>query len=67
MFAVSGDPVADFERWDAEQERRIARRPRCTECGEHIQEMVFYEINGEPVCCECLDIGYRKFTEDYIE
>ena len=32
------DPVADFERHDREQARRLARLPTCERCGHPIQQ-----------------------------
>ena len=63
----SDDPVRDFERYDAQRERELARRPKCCECDEHIQEDYCFEIDGELVCIHCLKRYYLKNTEDYIE
>lgn len=62
----SDDPVADFERYDAEQQRRLSELPVCSECGEPVQDDFYYEINDEIICQECLDRDFRKRTEDYI-
>ena len=61
------DPIRDFERWDRERERRLEFLPVCVDCGHHIQADYFYEINGEPICPACMESGYRKEMEDYIE
>ena len=55
MFFRSDDPVADFNRWDAEQEEKLERLPKCTECGEHIQQERAVCINGDWYCDKCLD------------
>lgn len=60
------DPVEDFERYDAEQQRRLSELPVCSECGEPVQDDYYYEINDEIICQECLDRDFRKRTEDYI-
>ena len=54
------DPIADFEGWDADQERQLARRPTCTECDEHIQEETAYYINGEWICHSCMECYLRE-------
>ena len=61
-------PYLDFERREREEERWLSRRPRCCECGEHIQDEELYEIDeGKLVCRACLDEHYKKCTEDYID
>lgn len=60
------DPIADFNRWDAEQNRKLERMPVCCECGEHIQDDTCFEINDEIICNSCM-MQYRRFTSDLIE
>lgn len=48
------DPIADFNRHDAKQERELKRLPRCSECGEHIQQEDAVFINSFWYCDECL-------------
>lgn len=67
MFLRTDDPIADYDRWDAEQERELERLPVCTECGERITDDFFYDINGECICERCMDANYKKSTDDYIE
>jgi formylmethanofuran dehydrogenase subunit E len=66
-MAWSGDPLADFDRWDAKQQKQLDRLPKCADCGEPIQHDHFYLINDEAICPDCLDAGYRKDVEDYVE
>lgn len=61
------DPVADFLAHDAERQRRLRRRPRCCECGEHIQDEYAYCINDEWICEACLNGHYRQSVEDFVE
>lgn len=58
------DPNENFLRYDREQQRRLARRPKCDICGEHIQDEYCYLIGGETVCPECLENDYRMEIED---
>ena len=37
-MGFTDDPVADFERYDAEREWKLNRLPVCWCCGEHIQQ-----------------------------
>ena len=49
------DPIADFERWDTEQNKRLEQRPECAECGEPIQDYEAYYINDEWICESCME------------
>lgn len=60
------DPIADFARWDAEQESFREQLPLCVECGNHIEDDFCYEINSEYICQDCLDRNYKKVTTDLI-
>ena len=61
------DPIADYERHEAEQERRLAELPVCEICGEPIQDEHLFLINDEFVCTACLIRDFRKDTDDYVE
>ena len=67
MFNRTDDPLADFDRWDAEQQATLNKLPKCAECGEPIQDDYCYEINDECVCPDCLDYNHKHWVEDYIE
>lgn len=67
MFYRTDEPLADFNRWDAEQQRKLDRLPKCYECEEPIQTEECFEINGECVCPECLDNNHKHWVEDYTE
>lgn len=68
-FFRTDDPERDFNRWDLEKERQLARLPVCEgkKCGKRIQDDYYFEIEGEILCEECMNAKYRKSTEDYIE
>lgn len=63
----TNDPVADWDRYCSEEERELKRRPKCSICGEHIEDDVCYEINDEIICPECLKDHFQKWTDDYIK
>ena len=64
MF-YSDDPAADYDRYCAEKEKELAKRPVCAWCGEYIVDDECYEISGELVCCDCID-DCRRAVENYV-
>ena len=61
------DPVADFNRWDAEQQDELEKLPICVDCGEPIQDEDVFDINGDLFCKECMMDNFKKKTERYIK
>lgn len=61
------DPIADAERYAMKQEEARERLPVCADCGEHVCDDHYYLINDEVICPNCLDAGYRKDIDEYIE
>ena len=57
---ITNDPLADFDRWDEEQQRMLEKSPKCDCCCEHIQDDHYYEINDEIICPDCLEYEFRK-------
>ncbi len=62
MF-YSDDPVADFERYDAEKEEELRKLPVCCECGEYIQQSDAVRINGNWYCDGCLEDMREEIEE----
>ena len=58
------DPVADFERHDAKQQKKLERLPVCCCCEEHIQQEKAVHMDGRWYCDDCLD-DMREYTEDW--
>lgn len=56
----TNNPVADFERHDAEQEAMLERLPRCGYCDNPIQDDMAWEVNDEWYCDECFRYHHRK-------
>lgn len=57
----------NYDAWkahNAEEERWLASRPICEICGEYITDDYGYRINGELICAECLDDGYKERIQD---
>ena len=65
----SDDPARDFDYHDMEQARQEARLPVCEnpKCGKRINDDFYFEIDGEILCEKCMNLRYRKYTEDYIQ
>lgn len=61
-----GDPLEDFNRYDMEKERRLARRPVCSCCGHRIQDETAIYKDGEWTCEKCVDEN-RVIVEDYLD
>lgn len=66
MF-YTDDPLADFHRYDAEQQNKLNNLPRCSECNEPIQDEFCYEVNDELICDECMRKNHRKSVDNFIE
>ncbi len=68
---LTGDPHADFDRWDRKREKYLSRLPICECCGEPIQDEELYDFDGDLVCEECVfdyvRENYRKNIENYTE
>jgi late competence protein required for DNA uptake (superfamily II DNA/RNA helicase) len=56
------DPVADFNRYDREQSRRLEKLPVCYRCDNPIQQERAVCIEGLWYCDDCIEF-YRKEIE----
>lgn len=54
------DAYSQWQRRERQLERRLMARPRCADCGKHIQDDHGYLIEGYLVCPDCLETNYRK-------
>lgn len=61
------DPIADFNRHDMEQARMEESLPVCEKCKKRIHDDIFFDVDGEILCEQCMILRYGKRTEDYIE
>ena len=57
--------------WLMMQEEREQRqadwldsRPKCDECGDPIQDEVYYVIGFDKVCENCLDNNHKRYVEE---
>ena len=66
MF-YSDDPLADYDRYETEQEKWLNTLPVCVCCGDPIQDEYYYNFDGDNVCNEHLqdycDEHYKKYRE----
>lgn len=65
-FFRTDDPIADFDRYDAEQQAKLDKLPECSECGHPIQDEHFYLINDECICVDCLNDNYKKRIDEFV-
>lgn len=65
MFRTD-DPIADFHRYSAEQERALEKLPKCTHCYEPIQDDYLYDVGFGILCEDCMKDLCRKSTDDFI-
>lgn len=58
-----------WEAHDIEMARREERLPVCEnpKCKKRIHDDFYFEIDGEILCEECVNLRHRKYTEDYID
>lgn len=49
------DNYGMWERYQDAMDKRLARRPVCSICGEHVQENTYYNLDGTLYCHECMD------------
>lgn len=64
---MTDDPLRDFDRWDAAQQKKLKRLPVCEYCYEPIQDKHFYLINDEAICKDCLEHEFKRKTHDYMK
>ena len=58
------DPSREWDRYCEMEERELARRQVCSECGEPIVEDYCYLINDEYICEDCLERYYKVETPE---
>lgn len=62
----SGDPLDDFDCYDAQQAAWEAKLPQCERCGKHIQDDICFEIGNEILCENCMNDEYGRSTQDFV-
>ena len=59
------DPIADFIRYDYEEQKWLAIRPICSVCGEPITTDTAYRFDSELICEDCM-CEHRIYIEEEI-
>ena len=57
----------NFGLWEAHErqiERQRMKRPKCCECGEHIQAERLYRIHGDIYCPDCIEDFAEEVEDD---
>lgn len=63
----SDNPVRDYDRFDAEQERAMQKYPECACCGKRITDDFLFYIEGDIYCEECMEDEFRRPVDDFIK
>ena len=58
------DPLRDFDRWDAEQQAKLDRLPKCECCGHPIQQEDAVNIFNRWYCDDCLEQLRESIGDD---
>lgn len=61
------NPIRDFLRHDAEQNRKLNLLPRCDYCDNPIQDEYLFDIDGDIYCEKCMNKQFRRQVDDYVE
>lgn len=67
MSMFTDDPIADYDRYCAEQEQAMQKYPVCAVCGKAITDDFLYHIEGDIYCEECMKDNFRRPTDDFME
>lgn len=64
MIYMSDDPARDAERYMADLDKKLAKRPVCDCCGDPIQEDWALRYNGVWICDECVEWHREEIEVD---
>jgi hypothetical protein len=67
MYFRNGDPDRDFDRYDRQMSQLEAKLPQCEKCGRPIHDDIYFEIDNEILCEECMKDLFRRPVEDFIK
>lgn len=66
-MSITSDPVKDYERYAAEQERELQKLPVCECCGEPIQQEKAVYYNDQWICKDCEIDFWKDIRTDFLE
>lgn len=55
-----------YEAFEAEEEEKSKRLPKCDCCGKRISTEKFFNIEGTYICLVCIE-DFKVDTDDYME
>lgn len=55
------------DAYEARQQRKLDRFPKCDCCGKPITDDFLYDFDGDLWCESCLNDNNRKPVDDYVE
>ena len=61
---MSDDPARDAERYMADQDKKLERRPVCDCCGRHIQDDSALHYKGMWLCVRCMYDNTEDIEEE---
>lgn len=67
MRFYTDDPIADAERWIAEQENRLELLPKCVCCKQPIQQEKAVCVGGYYYCKDFELDAWEEVRENYLE
>ena len=56
--------LEDYELLDIQHARWLERRPKCSVCGEHIQDEEAIHIEDHWICMECIRTNKEWIDDD---
>ena len=62
MRTVWHEPIDDFNKRQIEYYEWISTLPKCSDCGEPIEDEYYYEVDGKIYCDRCIE-SKRKYLE----
>jgi hypothetical protein len=66
MLFRTDDPERDFLMDDARKEKELEKMPKCSHCGQPIQDDYLFDIDGELYCEEHAMELFRKDVTYYV-
>jgi hypothetical protein len=60
------DNYSQWEAYERQQERQLARLPKCECCRRPIQDDYLFDVYGDAYCESCALMLFRRDIEDFI-
>lgn len=66
-MSFTDNPIADWDRYCAEQGKEMEKLPKCEYCGEQIQQDKAVYINGFWFCEDCEQAAWEEIRDEYLK